>query len=260
MSNTRKKRIFGMTATQLMILGCLTLAAIGVIFGSFVFISSPVKPGGLSILPSPVPQVSSVDVTVPSNLVDESNPVQTPTLVLGNYDIPPDWKQHSSATIEVKVPPQFVASENIGITRQERVGFYRGRGFESLAAGLENDPFDYRFWFDFPQSESVPYRTHITVKADVLPTFTLDEYIDQAYGAELQGFQVSDRQVFAIENLEARRVLMDANLNGTAIRLADYVITDEVNLWIVSGSSVLEEFESWLPVFDRVASSFRLRY
>ncbi len=262
MSKTRKRRIFGMTLTQLLILGCLALAAIGVIFGSFVLISSPAMPSGLSILPSPIPP-TPILLTVPPGLVEESEELgmtPTPTLVLGEYGIPTDWKQYSATTIEVWVPPQFVASANIAATRQERIDFYRGQGFEVLAAGLENDSFDYRFWFDFPQPETVTYGTYIIVKADVLPTLTLDEYIDEVYGSGLQGFQVFERREFVIGNFQARRILLEANLNGLVVRFAEYVITDEANLWVISGRSSLEEFDTWLPVFDRVASSFRLKY
>jgi hypothetical protein len=93
------------------------------------------------------------------------------------------------------VPPQF-ESVNAEIERQGRIESYRAQGFGFLADRLENPSFDYRFWFNFPQPETVIYDTHITVKADILPTFTLDEYIDEAYGAGLQGFQVLDRQEY----------------------------------------------------------------
>lgn len=137
---------------------------------------------------------------------------------------------------------------------------YRGQGYGFLADRLENESFDYRFWFVFPQPETVTYNTHIIVKADILPTITLDEYIDEAYGAGLQGFQVVDRQGFTIENFQAQRILLRADLGELSIGVAEYVITDEVNLWIISSGSSLDAFNSWLPEFDRVAHSFRLLY
>jgi len=254
MSKMQKKRLFGMTMAQFLIVGCLALAAIGTIFGGFILISSSTTSGGLSFLPT-----FSSQPTLPPESADGSDVPLTPTLILGDNQVPLDWKQYTATTIELWVPPQF-ESVNVEVERQERIDFYRGQGFEFLAARLENDSFDYRFWFNFPQPETVTYDTHIIVKADILPTLTLDEYIDEAYGAGLQGFQVVDRQEFVIENLQARRILLDANLNDLAISVAEYVITDEVNLWIISGGSNREEFGTWLPVFDRVAQSFRLLY
>jgi len=254
MSKTRKTRIFGITLAQFLILGCLALAAIGTIFGGFILISSSTTSGGLSLLPT-----TSLQPTTPPELANGSGVFITPTLPLGDDQIPSDWKQYNATTIELWVPPQF-ESVNVGLERQERIDFYRGQGLEFLAARLENDSFDYRFWFNFPQPETITYGTHMIVKADVLPTLTLDEYIDEAYGAGLQGFQVVDRQEFVIENLQARRILLEANLNDLPISVAEYVITDEVNLWIISSGSNREEFGTWLPVFDRVAHSFRLLY
>jgi hypothetical protein len=258
MSKTRQKRLFGMTLTQLMILGCLALAAIGTIFGGFIFLSSSTTPGGLALLPSSVPTFSLQPTSISDQSGAPGGPSTIPSVV-SDEQIPSNWEQYTATTIEISVPPQF-ESINAETERQRRIETYRAQGFGFLADRLENLSFDYRFWFNFPQPETVTFDTHITVKADILPTITLDEYIDEAYGAGLQGFQVLDRQDITIENLQARRILLEANLNDQSIGVAEYIITDEVNLWIISSSSSLAEFYSWLPEFDRVARSFRLLY
>jgi hypothetical protein len=258
MSKTRKTRILGLTMSQFFILGCLALAAIGAIFGSFILISSSSSPGGLSIFPSPAPTLS-VQATLPPELAGTSGPPATVPPVLIDNQIPPNWKQYTSATIEVWVPPQF-QMVNPAEERLRRIESYRGGGYAFLADRLDQDTFDYRFWFNFPQPENPTYNTHIVVKADVLPTLTLDEYVDQAYGADLQGFQVLDRQELALGNLQARRLVMTASQNELSIGVAEYVITDEVNLWIISCGADVEEFYARLPDFDRVANSFKLLY
>lgn len=258
MSKMRRRRLFGMTVTQLLVLGCLGLATIGTIFGSFIFISSSTTQGGISFLPSPVPTSSLQPTNVPDQTGSPGGPSTVPA-VSGDDQIPSNWQTYTSTTIEVSIPPQF-DSVNPEIERQQRIEYYRGQGVGFLADRLENLSFDYRFWFNFPQPETVPYDTQIIVKADILPTLTLNEYIDEAYGPGLQGFQVVDRQEITIENLEAQRVLLEANLNDQSIGVAEYIITDEVNLWIISSGSIREEFSSWLPEFDQVARSFRLLY
>lgn len=258
MRKTRQKRLFGMTLAQLMILGCLALAAIGTIFGGFIFLSSSMTPGGLALLPSSVPTFSLEPTSMSDQAGAPADPSTIPSVV-SDEQIPSNWERYTGTTIEISVPPQF-ESVNAEIERQGRIESYRAQGFGFLADRLENPSFDYRFWFNFPQPETVIYDTHITVRSDILPTFTLDEYIDEAYGAGLQGFQVIDRQEITIENLQAQRVLLEANLNDQSIGVAEYIITDEVNLWIISSGSSLAEFYSWLPEFDRVARSFRLLY
>jgi hypothetical protein len=259
MSKTQKKRFFGMTFAQLGILGFLVLVAIGIIFGGLILISSPSVPGNPAVASMPAPTFPS-QPTIASDQAEETGVPPTVPLIQADGQIPPNWKQYKASTIEILLPPQFISSINIPATRQEHIDSYRGQGLEVLAQNLENDSFDYRFWFDYPQPDTVVYGTHIIVKADVLPTETLDEYIDEAYGTGLQSFQVTDRQGFAAEDLEAQRILLDASFNDLSISVAEYVITDGVNLWIISCSSTFEEFSTWLPVFDQVAGSFRLLY
>ena len=258
MSKIKWKRLFGMTLTQLVILGCLALAAIGTIFGIFVFISSSTTPGGSSSDPSPVPTFPLQPPNSPGQAGSPGDPFAGPS-ISSDDQIPSNWQSYAGTTIEISVPPQF-ESVSAEIERQKRIEYYRGQGYGFLADRLEIPSFDYRFWFNYPQPKTVTYDTHIYVKADILPTFTLDVFIDQAYGPELQGFQVVDRQEIRIGNLEAQRVLLEADLNDQPIAVAEYVVTDEVNLWIISAGSIREEFYSWLPEFDRVARSFRLLY
>ena len=258
MRKTRKKRLFGMTLTQLIILGCLALAAIGTMFGGFIFISSSTTPGGISFFPTTFPTSAFEPTSMPNQAGAPGGPSTVPSVV-SNDQIPSNWERYKSTTIEIAVPPQF-ESVDAELERQRRIEFYRAQGFGFLADRLENPSFDYRFWFNFPQPETVIYDTHIFVKADILPTITLDEYIDETYDAGLQGFQVVDREEITIENLEAQRILLEADLNEDSIGVAEYLITDEVNLWIISSGSSREEFYSWLPEFDRVARSFRLLY
>ena len=169
----------------------------------------------------------------------------------------PDWKQYSDSRIELRVPPQF-APVDIDAQRQERINFFREQGAGFLATQLEEDFFDYRFWLNFSQPSTVTFVTSVIVKADFLPTETLAEYVDQAYGEDLQGVEVVDRQVYPIEGLDAERILMVANLNDVSLGVAEYAVTDGINLWIISCWSDFDEFYTWLPEFDRVARSFRL--
>jgi hypothetical protein len=256
MSKKQNKRVFGMTTFQLAVLGILSFIAVVVIFGGFIYISSSSQPGGNTFFPTAEPP----DLSQPGI---SSDPVETSDLppeaifVPNDAPLPPDWKQYSDVRIELWLPPQF-ESVFVEPERQERIAFYRQQSYDFLAEELENTSFDYRFWFDFPQPDTVLYKTSITVKEDILPTDTLDEYIDQAYGAGLSGFEYAGREEINFADFEARRILMTANLNELSIGVADYVITDGVNLWIIRGGSSLDEFYTWLPQFDRIARSFRL--
>ena len=254
-----KRRVLGMTSAQLVTLMILALLAVVVIFGGFILISSTTEPGELSIFPTIAPTlVSSQPLVVPDSTEITNAPLAEELTVNGD-PIPSDWKQYTNTRFDIWLPPQF-ESAIVDTQRQARVEFYRQQGYNSLADALANDTFDYKYWFKFPQPDSVAFGTTIIVKTDVLPTDTLDEYLDQTYGANLQDFRVIGRQAVNIEGLEVQRVVLNADIKDIPIGVADYVITDGVNLWIVRCSSTLDEFYSWLPEFDMVARSFHLNF
>ena len=254
----RQRRHLGMTLNQLIILGCLALTAIAAIFGTFIFLSSSGGPGSAPQQSSGSQGIPSQAQGLPGQDFSPGAPVTIPA-VIGDSQVPENWERYTSTLIEISVPPQFEAVE-AEIERQRQIEAYRTQGVAFLADRLANESSDYRLWFNFPQPDTVVYQTHIVVKADILPAMTLEEYIDEAYGAGLQGLQVLDRQAVFIDELQGQRVLLAGNINDTSINLAEYVITDEVNVWVISCGSTSEEFYSWLPEFDRIANSFRLLY
>ena len=257
MSNSRTRRILGMTASQFFLVACLALGAAGSIFGGLIFISSTGQP---NVAPAPPQQFQSQPqlATTPEPPFDP-NVTPTATFALNENQIPVDWKQYTSSRFEVSLPQQ-AESVNVESERQTRIDTYRSQGQGFLADKLESGTFDYRFWFNYPKPEGVVFDIHIIVKEDTLPALTLDDYINETYGEELQGFQVANRQAIDIPGLQAQRVLLEANLNDTPISIADYVITDEVNLWVISCASSLEDYFIFQPEFDRIARSFRLVY
>ena len=261
MSKKQDRRIFGMTTFELAVLGILSFIAVVVIFGGFIYISSAGQSLGTSFSPTSAP--SDSDPTDPSQPVVSSDPTEISDLppeavfIPNDAPPPPDWKHYSTSRIELWLPPQF-ESVFVEPERQARIAFYRQQGYDFLAEDLEDDRFDYRFWFNFPQPDTILYKTSITVKTDILPTDTLDEYVDLAYGDGLQTFEFAGRENVDFADFESRRILMTSTLNELSIGVADYVITDGVNLWIIRGGSSLDEFYTWLPEFDRVVRSFRL--
>lgn len=260
MSKKKGNHIFGMTGPQLAILAILSLIAIGVIYGGFIFISSTSRPGGISLIPTSEPTFSPPSaMEATPDLTDITGLSLTATLSPDGAQIPADWKLYDNSRIQLRVPPQF-NSVDPAAQRQERINFFRTQGSEALASQLENEIFEYRFWFNFSQPESVAFVTSISVKADFLPTETLAEYVDETYGAGIPGYEIVNRQQYPIEGLEAERVIMVVNLNDVSLGVAEYVVTDGVNLWVVSCWSNFDEFYTWLPEFDRVADSFHLLY
>jgi hypothetical protein len=243
-------------------LGIVTLVIIGSIFGCFIFLSGSAGQGGL-IVPTTVqepaapPPAAGGDTSGPNEVTDQ--PLDE-ILGSGDLTVPSDWKPYTASLLEIRVPPQFV-SVDPETYRQERISFLRSRGVEALATQLEQEIFEYKFWFNFSQPDTVPLKTSISVKTDFLPTETLDEYVDLVYGAGIQGVEFVSRQEHPVgEELQAQRIHLTANLGDISAGIVEYVITDEINLWIISCWTDNDEIFTWVPEFDKVPLSFRLLY
>jgi hypothetical protein len=256
MSKHQNRRIFGMSTFQVAVLLILAFIAVVVIFGGFIYISSAGQPSGTTFFPTAVPPDLSPP-ELPAAPAEISDLPPEATFIPNDAPLPADWKNYSNARIELWLPPQF-ESTFPDQQRQERIVYYRQQGYEFLAADLEQENFDYNFWFNFPQPDSVVYKTSVIVRTDILPSDTLDEYVDQVYGAGLPGFGLVGSEVVDFADFEARRVLLTTDLGGFPVGVADYVITDEINLWVIRCGSDLEVFYTWLPEFDRIARSLRL--
>ena len=255
MSSKQANRYFGMTIAQLAILGCLGLVACGTIAGGLLFVNGSTG-GGLSLFPSPVPS-STPQPTFTPYLTE--TPAPTPTVTLIPYEelIPSGWNQYTTTSIELWLPPQFNPI-NVEQEHQNRIDLYKKLGYDDVAKELEETPPAYVFWFEVSEPSTTLYSTNITIGPDLMDAENLDTYLDQEYAGGPQEFVVVNRQEFVVGNYEARRWLLEANLNNIYIGVAQYAIFDGTNVWIINCGSHFNEFYSWLPEFDKIARTFRL--
>ena len=256
MNSKKSKRYLGMTVAQLGILGCLFAIACGTIAGGGLFISGSASGGGFSLLPSPVP--TSTPQPTPTIFLTET-PSLTPTATIIPYEelIPPGWNQYTTENIELWVPPQF---EPVDIEKelQDTIKLYRDLGEEDLASELEDNPPAIVFWFRVSGPGNSLYPANISAEPMLLTTGNLDDFLDHKYTDEPQQFYIVSRGEFQVGNYQARRVLLEGNLNNVYLGLAQYAIYDGTNVWIINCVSHFNEFYGWQPEFDKIARTFRL--
>jgi len=255
MSIKRANHYFGMTITQLAILGCLGLVACGTLFGGFFFVSGSMG-GVLSIFPSPEP-TSTIQPTYTPYLTETPSLTPTATLIPYEESIPSGWNQYTTTSIELWLPPQFKPVD-IDKERQDRINLYKELGYDDVANELEENPLAYVFWFKVSEPSTTLYIANITVGPELMTAGDLDMYLDQQYGDGPQEFIVVSRQKFLVGNYEARRTLLEANLSNIYVGVAQYAIFDGINVWIINCGSHFNEFYTWLPEFDKIARTFRL--
>ncbi len=255
MNQLQSKRIFGMTITQMVILGCLALMACGTVFGGLFFVSGSMG-GSFSMLPSPVP-TSTVQPTFTPYLTQ--TPTLTPTATDIPYEdlLPEGWDQYTTDSIELWVPPRFEVVD-IEEERQKRIQFYEDLGYDDIAEELEDNPPTYVYWFKDSEPNTTLFIPNITIEPLLMTAENPDNFIDQENAKLPQEFIVVNRQDFQVGGYEARRLLLEANLNNAYIGVVNFVIFDGTNIWSINCGSHFTEFYTWLPEFDKMARTFRV--
>ena len=257
MSKNRAKRYFGMTVVQLLVLGCLALVACVTLAGGGVIVNGVIGGDGFSLLPSPMPTSTPAPTSTPY-LTETPTLVPTATLIPYEELVPSGWDQYTTTTLELWVPPQFKPVD-VEKELQATIKFYRDQGYDDLAQQLEDNPPAYVFWFrDTKPSANSLYTAGITLEPVLVTGTSLDEFLDQRYANGPQEYHVVNRQEFQVGNYEARRVLLEGNLNTVYVSIAQYVIFDGVNAWVINCTAHINDFYTLLPEFDKVAHTFRL--
>ena len=251
------KKYFGMTVAQLTILGCLALAACGVVGGGFWFVTS-------SMVVADVPAPPPVDVEATLLLQDTPEPAPTatisptPTQTLVPYEslIPDGWSQHKNQSIEIWLPSSFYET-NIDVSVKELIKKYRELGQDKLASDLKNSTPAYVFWMETKSPSEKLFKTRLTIHPVLMTGDDLDTFLDQEYNSERLYSTIVDSRAFEVGNYPARRTLIEANLGGLYVGYVSYAIYDGKIVWFVEGASHFNEFYTWLPIFDDSAHTFR---
>lgn len=252
-SNSRSKRMFGMTVPQLVVLVCLALVALGTVCGGVFFISGSTG-GGFSVFPSPAPTSTPLPTFTPYLTPP---PTATPTLVPYEELIPAGWNQYTTDTVELWVSPQFEQAD-LEEAHQRNIKGYKDLGYANYAAELENNPPAYVLWFDHTDQGTNMVVPNIVVELTLMTADNLDAYIDQVYAGVLQDFMVFSRQEFQVANYEARRILSETRMSNIHKGVADYAIFDGTNVWFITCGSHINEFYTMLPECDKIARTFRV--
>ena len=245
--------MFGMTMGQLAVLGVLALMALVTIFGGFFFITRTMSGGSFSASGPTVTPFPTITPYV------TQTPTLTPTATLIPYEnlIPTGWKQHTTETIELWIPPEF-KTVDIDRERKARIKLYEDLGYDDVAEDLENIPPAYVFWFKHSDPGANLFSPNITVEPITMTADNLDAFINEEYKSQPQEFVVVNKQEIRVGDYEARRLLLEANLSNIYMGVAQYAIYDGSIVWIINCGTHFNEFYTYLPEFDKIARTFRL--
>ncbi len=171
----------------------------------------------------------------------------------------PGWKKFTGRDVELWLPESYQGiapnGEDIGVVLDNLRSL--GSEFAPIADNIQQNPNLFAFWaFDsnVPESGSL---TNINIAAEqVISAVTLDMYLDSLTKQLPSQFQVQESKKLSLEHYQAARVITEFNLNNVTGKQAAYIIKDGNNIWVVTFSTSLEEFEERLTTFEQSITTF----
>jgi hypothetical protein len=230
---TRKRRYWGMTGTQLIILGCLGLTALGAMgfMGWVILGNSP-----LQNIPAAQPNSGPLQTFTPQPTLT-LRPTRTPILPTFTFTpttyeslIPEGWNQYKYNKVEVWIPQDFVKDPSGKALINVIDGNPTNNGFKSFINLIREDG----------------------ISGD------LETYVTDSLGHFSVETTFLERKSFPISSYEAIRVKLQVIILGINAEEAVYLVKDSSTVWILTCATYYDEFRDRLPTFDQIARTFRI--
>jgi len=236
---TAAKRYFGMTQTQLAILGCLVFLMILALCGFGYLISLGSIPADSAPPALPTPVMASETPTIPSATETVSSTpeiILTPTLSALPATPPAGWVIFQTTGVELWLPDNFAGGDVFNKRSEtiQRVNKLGKRYVSIVAAMKKEDKSTLLFMVDKNQQETVKLEVkvrHLTLANDL----ALKDYIDQTYVSQgnLQ-VTINENKKMTLLGREARRLTYQSRQSyGVESTIIEYVIKNGLDVWCV---------------------------
>ena len=231
----KRRRYFGMTCMQVIILGCLGLIALGGVgyFARLVLgIGAP-----LEIAPAPTIRAepaTSLPIETITPLPSDTPALPTPTFTATTYEslIPKGWTQFKYTKVEMWMPADFVKA----------------------TSSVKDDV----IYAENKNEKGGGFIVSVSLSKDTPTVTDLDDYIRDGLKHFTPETTFLEKKGFEIGSYEVVRLKMQAIIMNIPMGEAIYFIKDGGNIWIVGAISHYDEFHKWLPIFDQIVRTFRI--
>ena len=231
---TENRKHFGMTASQLGILGGLAVAAClaFTLTGWFVFRGG----SGFSRAPvnTPTPQATSTPFLIPT-----VTPTMTPTPIPYEQLIPAGWTQHRTELVELWLPSGFKSA---------------GSGI----SGISGNSVLLEMAMTGTSSDSSAYEMFVTVSFEPLTSDSLDTFVDSRLSNIPADINMAERRKILINSTEAYRLMFEGHSNTVSTNDLLFVFQDGSVIWYVRYSAEIKEFYEMLSTFEQSVKTFRI--
>lgn len=118
------------------------------------------------------------------------------------------------------------------------------------------------FFFESPRdNEDDFFRENVNAVVEISIGYTLNQYVDalvSRLSAKLDNFKLHARAVSSDNPLAPVWIIYDNAKGDLPLKFLSYFYKVDGNIFIITGSAKIEEFERYLPAFDVVCNSFKL--
>lgn len=229
----RSKKYFGMTISQLGILGGLAGAACLL----FVVAGCLFLQGGLgNLAPAPPQPTGTPQPTVTPFVLPTMTLTETPTPIPYEVLIPQDWTQFKTELVEIWLPKGFkkdkpVASES-GLTNELAM-----KGFVS---------------------EGSVYPAGVLVSYEPIAGDSLDAYIETLPNQLSNEVRIATKGKVTVNSVEAVRLLIEMKVEGVEFNDLMYVFRDGGTVWVIQYLAQINDFYSMQDTIDKSIKTFRV--
>ena len=231
---TESRKYFGMTISQLGILGGLAVAAclVFMLAGWFVFRGG----SGFSRTPAntPAPQATSTPFVIPT-----ITPTLTSTPVPYEQLIPIGWTQHRTALVELWLPSEFKSA---------------GSGI----SGISGNSILLEMALTGAVSDSSAYEMFVTVSFEPLTSDSLDTFVDSRLSNIPTDINMAERRKILINSTEAYRLMFEGHSQNVSTNDLLFIFQDGSVIWYVRYSAEIKEFYEMLSTFEQSVKTFRI--
>lgn len=110
-----------------------------------------------------------------------------------------------------------------------------------------------------PQKSETETITNVSVIQEKLPENTDSKtVINDALEKISLVYEIVETKDVAVNNYQAKRIIAEADSQGTLIKPLLYLLVDKDTLWLVTYTTTATEFEQRLPNFEKSVKTFRV--
>ncbi len=131
---------------------------------------------------------------------------------------------------------------------------------------IENKKLLLFFGYDSEAASKDGDVSNLTITGEAAVPLSLDEYVDLTYEDmaekyEKSGYELNiiEQQILPMGNYEeVSRTLLEQDIEGVSTGVAQYIIQNDSDLWVITFTSDLEKFDENIQAFDKSIETFKI--